>query len=57
VLKVDFWDVDRMADLIINALLHKELRDDMVAMAREEVRKLQWDASAVRTLDVYRSVS
>lgn len=57
VLKVDFWDVDRMADLIINALLHKELRDDMVAMAREEVQKLQWDASAVRTLDVYRSVS
>lgn len=56
VLKVDFWDVDRMADLMINALLHKELRDDMVAMAREEVRKLQWDASAVRTLDVYRSI-
>ncbi|NDC37581.1 MAG: glycosyltransferase [Proteobacteria bacterium] len=56
VLKVDFWDIDRMADLIINALLHKELREDMVAMAREEIRKLRWDASAVRTLDVYRSV-
>jgi glycosyltransferase involved in cell wall biosynthesis len=56
VLKVDFWDIDRMADLVINALLHKELRDDMVSMAREEVRKLRWDASAVRTLDVYRSI-
>ena len=55
-LKVDFWDVDRMADLIVNALLHEELRADMVAMAHEEVKRLRWDASALRTVDVYRSI-
>jgi glycogen synthase len=55
-LKVDFWDVNRMADLIINGLLHEELRSDMLTMAREEVRRLRWDASALKTLEVYRSV-
>jgi glycosyltransferase involved in cell wall biosynthesis len=52
-LKTDFWDLDRMADLIINALLHEELRSDMVVMAKEEVKRLHWDAAAMKTLDVY----
>lgn len=55
-LKVDFWDIDRMADLIINALLHEEMRADMVSMAREELRRLHWDAAAAKTLEVYRAV-
>ncbi len=55
-LKADFWDIDKLADLIINALLHDELRADMVAMAREEVKSLHWEAAAHKTLNVYRSV-
>jgi glycosyltransferase involved in cell wall biosynthesis len=55
-LKVDFWDVDRLADLIINALLHEELRADMVAMAREELKRLRWDAAAAKTTEVYKQV-
>ena len=55
-LKVDFWDVERMADLIINALLHDELREDMVGMAHEEVKRVRWDASAMKTLDLYRAL-
>lgn len=55
-LKVDFWDVRRMADLIINALLHEELRSDMVSMAREELKTVRWEASATRLIDVYRSL-
>ncbi len=55
-LKVDFWDVDRMSDLMINALLHEELREDMVSMAREEIKKLRWDAAALKTIEVYRKV-
>jgi glycosyltransferase involved in cell wall biosynthesis len=53
-LKVDFWDTERLADLMINALQHEELRADLVAMAREEVRRLHWEASALRTIEVYR---
>ncbi len=52
-LKVDFWDIDRLADLIINSLLHQELRDDMVGMAREELKRVRWEAAALRTVDLY----
>ncbi|RIL12439.1 MAG: 4-alpha-glucanotransferase [Proteobacteria bacterium] len=55
-LKVDFWDVNRLADLMINALIHEELRADMVAMAREEVRRLHWDAAAAKAAEVYNRV-
>ncbi len=52
-LKVDFWDTDRLADLIINGLIHEELRADMIVMAQEEVKRLRWEASAARTKSVY----
>ncbi len=52
-LKADFWDTDRLADLMINALLHEELRNDMIMMAREEVKRVHWQASAMKTIEVY----
>jgi len=52
-LKTDFWDLDRMADLVINTLLHEELRKEMVVNAKEEVKRLHWDASAIKTIEVY----
>ncbi len=56
-LKVDFWDVERMADLMINALEFPELRADMIKMAQAEVKRLRWDSSAERCFDVYRLVT
>jgi glycogen synthase len=56
-LKVDFWDIEKMSDLIINALLHKELREDMVNMARHEVKALQWDAAAEKVDTLYQSLA
>lgn len=55
-LKVDFWDIEKMADLIINALEFPQLRADMVKMAQAEVKRLRWDASAERCIDVYKQV-
>jgi glycosyltransferase involved in cell wall biosynthesis len=55
-LKVDFWDVDRLADLMINGLLHEELREDLIAMAREELKGIHWDASAAKTVEAYNCV-
>ena len=55
-LKVDFWDVDRMADLIINALEHPELRRDLARMAREELKQLHWGAAAMKTIEVYQEL-
>ncbi len=54
VLKSDFWDTQRMADLIINALLHQELREELVAQAKQEIARLHWDAAAAKTLEIYR---
>lgn len=55
-LKFDFWDIDRLADFMINGLIHKELRDDLLCGAKRELSKLRWDAAALKTLDVYQSV-
>jgi glycosyltransferase involved in cell wall biosynthesis len=55
-LKFDFWDVDRLADLIINGLIHEEMRHDMIEMARKELGGLRWDASAKNTRDIYEAV-
>ena len=55
-LKVDFWDVEQLANLIIAMLEYHELRTSIVAMAREEIRHLHWDAAAQHLLPVYRAV-
>ena len=55
-LKVDFWDVDKLAELMINALLHDELREDMISMAREELKRVHWDAAAIKAEEIYRDL-
>lgn len=55
-LKVDFWDTERMADLIINALTHKELRQELVERAKHELAQLHWGVAASKTIEVYRDV-
>jgi glycosyltransferase involved in cell wall biosynthesis len=55
-LKVDFWDLDRMAHLIISVLLNQELRAELVQMAKEEVKHLHWDAAAAKTIEVYQEL-
>jgi glycosyltransferase involved in cell wall biosynthesis len=55
-LKVDFWDVDQLANQIIAVLKYPELRQAMVASAGEEVRRVHWDAAAKKTLGIYGSV-
>lgn len=52
-LSFDFWDIDRLADLILNSLLYDELRYDMVHMARQEVARLRWSVSAEKTKQLY----
>jgi len=56
VLKVDFWDVDRMADMLINVLTNRSLRQELVERAKEEIAHLHWGVAASKTIDVYREV-
>jgi glycosyltransferase involved in cell wall biosynthesis len=52
-LKVDFWDVEKLAAQIIAVLEYPELRRSIVDMAKEEVRRVHWEASAAKVKSVY----
>lgn len=55
VLKVDFWDIDEMANKIIAVLRHPPLQATLREHGTFEVRKLTWKDSAESCLDVYQS--
>lgn len=56
VLKVDFWDVDRMADHIISALRYEPMRRQMVAEGKQELQRLSWRTAADKVVDLYRGL-
>jgi len=55
-LKVDFWDIDEMANKIIAVLRHPPLQATLREHGNFEVRKLSWKDSAQQCIDVYESV-
>jgi glycosyltransferase involved in cell wall biosynthesis len=55
-LKVDFWDVNKLAAQIVAVLSYPELRRSIVDMAREEVRRVHWEAAASKVKNVYQRV-
>ena len=52
-LKVDFWDVNKLAGQIVAILLYPELRNSIVDMARDEVRRVHWEAAAAKVKQAY----
>lgn len=52
-LKVDFWDVDAMADAIYGLLNYDALQHFFQEYGQEEVTTLKWDAAALRIRDIY----
>lgn len=52
-LKVDFWDVDEMANKIIAVLRHPPLQATLREHGNFEVRQLTWRESAQGCVDVY----
>lgn len=57
VLKVDFWDIDEMANKIVAVLRHKPLHATLREHGNFEVRKLSWAEAARRCVDTYQSVT
>jgi glycosyltransferase involved in cell wall biosynthesis len=55
-LKVDFWDVDKIASQIVALLELPELRQVIIERAREEIRHIHWDAAAETLVPIYESV-
>ncbi len=55
-LKVDFWDIDEMANKIIAVLKHPPLHVTLREHGNFEVRKLTWEGTAETCHDVYEKV-
>ncbi|MEO0325668.1 MAG: glycosyltransferase family 4 protein, partial [Myxococcota bacterium] len=54
VLKVDFWDVEAMAERILEAVSYPRLRAEISRRAENEVRRLTWADVAHKTEKLYR---
>ena len=54
-LKVDFWDVDEMANKIVAVLRYPPLSRTLREHGQLELRKLTWDGAAQRCAKVYTS--
>lgn len=52
-LKVDFWDVDEMANKIVALVQNDALRDELHASSLREYLRYSWDHSADKLLGIY----
>ncbi|VVB57555.1 D-inositol-3-phosphate glycosyltransferase [uncultured archaeon] len=52
-LKVDFWDIQGMAQKIISVIQYAPLRKSMSDMGTDDLKHLTWEQVADRTLEVY----
>lgn len=52
-LKVDFWDIDEMANQITSVLRSDGLRDELHANSLREYERMSWNKAADRLFDVY----
>ncbi len=56
-LKVDFWDIDEMANKIVAVLKYPPLSQTLREHGRFEVRRLTWDGAAERCEQIYGAVA
>lgn len=56
VLKVDFWDIDEMANQILSSLRYPVIRQQMVQEGKIQLRSISWKHSAQKMHQIYRSL-
>lgn len=56
-LKYDYWDTDRLADIMVNVASSRGLRESMVVNAASQLEGLSWQQMAERCLNVYHGVA
>ena len=56
VLKVDFWDVDEMANQILSVLKYNSLHTSLKTNGHQEVKKVSWAAAAAKTIEIYKKI-
>lgn len=55
-IKVDFWDVNALADAIFGLLNYPALSRMTVRCGLEEVNAMKWDNAALKVKNIYESV-
>lgn len=55
-LKSDFWDVDDMADKIINVVQSRGLHDTLGALGSKDVEHVTWDEAAGKCTKIYQDI-
>jgi glycogen synthase len=53
-LKVDFWDIDALADAIYGLLHYEGLKKMFIKYGKDEVDNLKWENAAGKVLEVYK---
>jgi glycogen synthase len=55
-IKIDFWDIDALADGIYGLLTYDSLTNLFKKNGKQEVDSLKWDAPAIKVKKLYRSL-
>lgn len=55
-LKVDFWDIDALADSVYGLLNYSALSDMFRKHGKIEVENMKWDHAAKKVNDIYKSI-
>lgn len=56
VLKVDFWDINEMANKIISVLRYTSLNNQLRQYGKVEVENLTWDKSVKKMIQIYQDL-
>ena len=56
VLKVDFWDVDEMANQILSSMRYPVIRQQMVTEGKEQMKTITWEQAAQKLKRIYQSL-
>ena len=54
--KIDFWDIDAMADSIYGLCHYDALSEMIKKLGKEEVENLKWENAALKVKEVYEQV-
>ena len=56
VLKSDFWDTKKMANLIISALKYPEMSNELARTSYQELEKFRWEDRTDKILSIYQGL-
>jgi glycosyltransferase involved in cell wall biosynthesis len=55
-LKVDFWDVEEMANKILSSLRYPAIRSQMVNEGKQQLEKMSWQLAAQKVKRIYQNL-